>query len=204
MPGIIPSMNVTALKTGVFALALLPALKLLADAFGIGGGTLGANPVESLLHRVGWWGLVFMMVTLTVTPARNLTGMTSLIRIRRMLGLFAFFYISVHFLTYAWLDQGWAIGPIIEDIYKRPYITIGVIALLLLLPLAATSNNASQRKLKKRWQTLHKLTYVIAILGVWHFWWQVKKDATEPLIFAAALAALLSYRFYRYRQRARR
>lgn len=197
-------MNVTALKVGVFALASLPALKLAADAFGIAGGTLGANPIEALLHRVGWWGLFFMMATLTVTPARNITGIKTLIRVRRMLGLFAFFYISVHFLTYAWLDQGWALGPIVEDVFKRPYITIGMIALTLLIPLALTSNNASQRRLKKRWQTLHKLTYVIAILGVWHFWWQVKKDVSEPLIFAAVLAVLLGYRIYKVRQRARR
>ena len=204
MPGIIPPMNVTALKVSVFALASLPALKLIADTFDIAGGTLGANPIESLLHRLGWWGLFFMMATLTVTPARNLTGIKVLIRIRRMLGLFAFFYICVHFLTYAGFDQRFALGPIIEDVFERPYITIGMIGLLLLLPLALTSNNASQRKLKKRWQTLHKLTYVIALLGVWHFWWQVKKDVSEPLIFAAVLAVLLGYRIYKVRQRVRR
>lgn len=198
-------MSVTSLKIVVFLLSCLPMIKMATDAFGLFGGTLGANPVESLLHRIGWWGLFFMLATLLVTPARDLSGVKMLIRVRRMLGLFAFTYVALHFLVYAVLDQGLALGPIIEDIFKRPYITVGIAALLLLLPLALTSNNYSQRRLKKRWQTLHKLTYVIALLGVWHFWWQVKKDVTEPLIFAAVLSLLLGYRLVRWRQsRARR
>ncbi|MFK8015867.1 MAG: sulfite oxidase heme-binding subunit YedZ [Gammaproteobacteria bacterium] len=197
-------MKVLALKSSVFLLSSLPAAKLLADAFGIGGGSLGANPVESLLHRAGWWGLVFLLITLAVTPVRDLSGWKILVRVRRMLGLFAFFYVSVHFSTYAVLDQGLALGPIIDDVFKRPYITVGMAALALLIPLALTSNNFSLRRLKKRWQTLHKLVYPIAILGVWHFWWQVKKDVSEPLIFAGILSLLLGYRLFRWRQRAGR
>ena len=194
-------MKILALKIGVFFLALLPAAKLVADIFGVGGGSLGANPVQSLLHRAGYWGLVFLLITLAVTPLRDLTGLKILIRVRRMLGLFAYFYVVLHFTTYAVLDQGMALRPIIEDIFERPYITVGMVALLLLTPLALTSNNYSLRRLKKRWQTLHKLVYLIAILGVWHFWWQVKKDITEPLIFACVLSVLLGYRVFRWRQR---
>lgn len=193
-------MNVTALKTLLFVACSLPLVKLGLDAFGLFGGTLGANPVESLLHRVGWWGLFVLLATLVVSPLRNLTGMSSLIRIRRMLGLFAFAYVALHFTVYAVLDQGLALKPIIEDIIKRPYITVGIAALLLLLPLALTSNNFSQRRLKQRWKKLHKLTYVIAILGVWHFWWQVKLDTSEPIIFALVLSVLLGYRFVRWRR----
>ncbi|MFK7886217.1 MAG: sulfite oxidase heme-binding subunit YedZ [Gammaproteobacteria bacterium] len=193
-------MNVTALKTAIFALACVPLAKVATDVFELFGGSLGANPVEALLHRMGWWGLFFMLVTLTVTPLRNLTGMTSLVRVRRMLGLFAFTYIALHFTVYAVLDQGLAIRPIIEDIFKRPYITVGIAGLLLLLPLAITSNSFSQRRLKQRWKKLHKLTYVIAVLGVWHFWWQVKKDAVEPMIFAGVLAILLGYRIVLWRR----
>lgn len=190
------------LKLATLVLASLPLLKMLADAFGVAGGSLGANPVEALLHRAGWWGLVFLLVTLTVTPARNLSGITALIRVRRMLGLFAFFFVFLHVLVYTVLDQRLALGPIIEDIIKRPYITIGLIAFVLLLPLAVTSNDASRRKLKKRWTTLHKLIYPIVILGVWHFWWQVKLDTAEPILFAAVLVLLLGYRLVRRRRRA--
>jgi sulfoxide reductase heme-binding subunit YedZ len=193
-------MNVTALKSLVFVACSLPLVKLGLDAFGVFGGSLGANPVESLLHRVGWWGLFFMLATLVVTPARNLTGFSSLIRIRRMVGLFAFTYVALHFAVYAALDQGLALKPIVDDIIKRPYITVGIAALLLLIPLALTSNNFSQRRLKQRWKTLHKLTYLIAILGVWHFWWQVKLDTSEPIIFASVLSVLLGYRIVRWRR----
>jgi len=191
---------VTALKIAIFVLSCVPLAKIATDAFELFGGSLGANPVEALLHRMGWWGIFFMLATLTVTPLRNLTGLTALVRVRRMLGLFAFTYVALHFSVYAVLDQGLALTPIIEDIFKRPYITVGIAGLLLLLPLAITSNSFSQRRLKKRWKTLHKLTYVIAILGVWHFWWQVKSDVLEPIIFAAVLSVLLGYRVVRWRQ----
>jgi sulfoxide reductase heme-binding subunit YedZ len=121
-----------------------------------------------------------------------------------MLGLFAFFYLALHFISYAVIDQRLAIGAIIEDVIERPFITIGMLGLLLLIPLAATSTNAMIRRLGKRWQTLHRLVYVVAVLGVWHFWWQVKQDVREPLVYAGILAILLGYRvwFARRKQRA--
>lgn len=196
-------MRISWLKVGVFTASLIPLARLVANAFGM-AGTLGANPVEEILHRFGFWGLTFLMLTLAVTPARKLPGLNKLIKIRRMLGLFAFFYVVMHFLTYAWLDQHWSLAAIVEDIVKRPYITIGMLALALLVPLAATSTNAMVRRLGPRWQKLHRLIYVIAILGVWHFYWQVKKDLTEPLIFGAILAFLLGYRLFVRRQKAKR
>ena len=193
-------MSPRALKLVAFVLASVPLVLLVLDAFGIGGRSLGANPVESLLHRAGWWGLVLLLVTLTVTPARDLSGMTSLIRIRRLLGLYAFFYLALHVIVYTVLDQRLALGPIVEDILKRPYITVGLAAFVLLVPLAVTSNDASRRRLKKRWTRLHQLVYPIAILGVWHFWWQVKQDVSEPVIFALILATLLGYRVFKRRR----
>ncbi|MDH3589476.1 MAG: sulfoxide reductase heme-binding subunit YedZ [Gammaproteobacteria bacterium] len=184
------------LKTLVFVVALLPAAKLVLASFAIAGLSLGANPVEELLHEAGEWGLRFLLITLAVTPLRRLTGMNWLIRFRRMLGLFAYFYLVAHFLIYALLDQRLALGPIIEDIIERPYITLGITALTLLTPLALTSTNAMMRRLGSRWQRLHRLIYPAAILGVWHFWWQVKEDIREPLIYAAILAALLGIRVW--------
>jgi sulfoxide reductase heme-binding subunit YedZ len=147
-----------------------------------------------LIHSFGKWGLKFMLITLAVTPLRRLTGKGWLLRFRRMLGLFAFFYILMHFLIYAGLDQRFDLAVILEDIVERPYITVGFTALLLLFPLALTSTNAMMRRLGRRWQKLHRLVYVIAILGVWHFYWQVKLDTLEPLIYALILAVLLGTR----------
>jgi sulfoxide reductase heme-binding subunit YedZ len=143
---------------------------------------------------LGKWGLNFLLITLAVTPLRKWTGLNWLIRFRRMLGLFAFFYLLLHFLTYAGLDQRFDIPVIVEDIVERPYITIGVSALLLLLPLAVTSTNGMMRRLGRRWQKLHRLIYLIAGLGVWHFYWQVKKDILEPSIYIFILVVLLGYR----------
>lgn len=187
-------MTPRAFKALAFVLASLPLIKLVLDTLGVAGGSLGANPVESLLHRAGWWGLVLLLVTLAVTPARDLTGQTALIRTRRLLGLYAFTYVLLHVVVYTVLDQRLALGPIIEDILQRPYITVGLGAFVLLIPLALTSNDASRRRLKARWGKLHRLVYPITILGVWHYWWQVKQDIAQPLIFAAALAVLLGYR----------
>jgi len=183
-----------ALKIAVFALCLAPLGLLLLQAFGVGGLGLGANPIEELIHRLGKWGLKFLLLTLAVTPLRKLTGWNVLIRFRRMLGLFAFFYLLLHFLAYSGLDQRFDLAAIFEDIAKRPYITIGLTALLLLIPLALTSTNGMMRRLGKRWQKLHRLVYLIAILGVWHFYWQVKLDTLEPLVYAGILAALLGFR----------
>lgn len=191
-----------SLKVAIFLASLAPFALLLAGAFGVAGADLGANPVEALIHRNGKWGLNFLLLTLAVTPLRRLTGWNWLIRFRRMLGLFAFFYLSMHFLAYALVDQRLDVGRIVEDIVERPYITIGMLGLVLLVPLALTSTRGMVRRLGKRWQTLHRLVYPIAILGVWHFWWQVKQDLREPLIYAAILAALLGFRVvWRWRRR---
>ncbi|HET6566099.1 MAG TPA: protein-methionine-sulfoxide reductase heme-binding subunit MsrQ [Xanthomonadales bacterium] len=182
------------LKASIFLLCLVPLAKLLLETFGVAGLSLGANPVEELIHRCGIWGLNFLLVTLAITPLRKITGKAWLLRLRRMFGLFAFFYILLHFLVYAGLDQRFDVRVIIEDVIERPYITLGMTGLLLLLPLAITSTNGWMRRLGRRWQKLHWLVYVIAILGVWHFFWQVKLDIREPLVYIAILAVLLGFR----------
>jgi len=182
------------LKVGVFLLCLVPLGKMLLETFAIAGFSLGANPVEALIHRCGIWGLNFLLITLAVTPLRTLTGWNWLLRFRRMLGLYAFFYILLHFLVYAGLDQRFDLAAIVEDVIERPYITLGMTALLLLLPLAVTSTDSMMRRLGRRWQKLHRLVYPIAILGVWHFYWQVKLDITEPLIYIGILTILLGFR----------
>ncbi|MEJ2275891.1 MAG: sulfoxide reductase heme-binding subunit YedZ [Woeseiaceae bacterium] len=180
-------------KPLVFVACLVPFALVIGDLFEV-TGSLGANPVEAILDRFGNWGLRFIMITLAVTPLRRLTGWNWLTRFRRMLGLFTFFYVLMHFLTWLILDQGLIWSAIIEDIAERPFITIGVVALLLLTALAVTSTNGMRRRLGRRWQTLHNAVYVIGALGVWHFWWQVKLDTLEPLIYAVILTALLGYR----------
>lgn len=160
------------------------------------GLSLGANPIEKLLHELGLWGLRFLLITLAVTPLRRWTGWNWLVRFRRMLGLFAFFYILLHFVVYAVLDQGLDMAAIVEDIIKRPYITLGMAGLLMLIPLAATSTRGMMRRLGKRWQKLHRLVYIIAIVGVWHFYWQVKLDTLDASIYAVILAVLLGTRIY--------
>ncbi|MGE0113502.1 MAG: sulfite oxidase heme-binding subunit YedZ [Steroidobacteraceae bacterium] len=188
-------------KPIVFILCLLPLLFLAAGAFGIAGVSLGADPVARLLHELGEWALRFLVITLAVTPLRFMLGQPWLLNFRRMLGLFSFTYVLLHFLTWLILDQGLYWSGILTDIAKRPYITIGFTALLLLIPLAVTSTNKMMRRLGKRWQKLHRLIYVIVPLGVWHFYWQVKKDVTEPLIYAAITAFLLGYRYWRAQRR---
>ncbi len=178
-------------KPWLFLICLLPLARLGYLAF---NGGLGANPIEFITRSTGTWTLVGLMITLGVTPLRRLTGRNELIRYRRMLGLFAFFYASLHFTTYIWLDQSFNPATIFKDIYKRPFITIGFAAFLLLLPLAITSTNAMMRRLGRRWQQLHRLVYVIGSLGVLHYWWLVKKDLTQPLIYGLVLATLLSLR----------
>jgi sulfoxide reductase heme-binding subunit YedZ len=180
------------IKAAVFAACLIP-LALLAWR-GVGGG-LGANPIEYITHSTGWWTLTFLLITLLVTPLRRLTGLNWLLRLRRMLGLFAFFHVCLHFTTYIWLDQFFDWMSIVKDIAKRPFITVGFSAFVLLIPLAATSTNGMVKRLgARRWQLLHRLVYAIAILGVVHYWWLVKKDITEPVIFAVLLATLLGAR----------
>ena len=165
------------------------------QAFGI-GGSLGANAIEAILDHFGNWVLRLIMIALAVTPLRRITGWSWLARFRRMLGLFTFFYVLLHFLTWLVLDQGLLLSAIAEDILKRPFITIGFAAQVLLLALAVTSTNGMRRRLGRRWQKLHNSVYVIAILGVWHYWWQVKLDTAEPLVYAIILGALLGWRLW--------
>ena len=185
-------------KPLVFLTCLAPALLIVGDAFEI-SGRLGANPIEEIQDRLGNWGLRFIMIALAVTPLRQLSGRAWLTRFRRMLGLFAFFYVLLHFLVWLILDQGLLLSAIAEDVIKRPFITIGFVALLLLLVMAATSTTGIRRRLGARWQQLHYGAYVVGILGVWHYWWQVKQDIREPLVYAAVLTVLLGYRIVRKR-----
>jgi methionine sulfoxide reductase heme-binding subunit len=190
-------------KPLVFTACLLPLAWLACGAFGWLGASLGADPVKELEHECGKTALNLLLLTLAVTPVRELTGQPQLLRLRRMLGLFAFFYVLLHFSIYLVLDLELNFATLGTDIAKRPYITIGFTALLLLIPLAVTSTNAMMRRLGRRWQRLHRLVYVIAVLGVWHFYWQVKRDVREPLIYAGILGVLLGYRVVRARMRRR-
>ncbi len=191
-------------KPLVFTAGLLPALWIAALTV-LKPSALGANPVEALLDHFGIWAMWFMLIALAVTPVRKLLGWPSLSRFRRMLGLYAFFYVFMHFLTWLVLDQGLEPGPIIEDIARRPFITIGMVAFVLLLAMAATSFARARQRMGRSWQTLHNSVYLVGILGVWHYWWQVRADFAEPLLYAVILTALLGYRvFDQMRRPARR
>jgi methionine sulfoxide reductase heme-binding subunit len=180
-------------KVIVFLAALYPLARIVL--FGFTGG-LGANPIEFITRSTGLWTLVFLCITLAVSPARRLSGVNALLRFRRMLGLFAFFYASLHFTTYLWFDKWFDIAAIPKDIGKRPFITVGFAAFLLLIVLAATSPKAMVRKLGRRWQTLHKAIYLIAALAILHFWWMKagKHDLVLPKIYGAIVIALLGWR----------
>jgi len=183
------SNHVSWIKAAVFAACLIPLARLVVLGFGDG---LGANPIEYITHSTGWWALTFLMITLAVTPLRRLFSQPWLLRLRRMFGLYAFFYASLHSVTYIWLDQFFDVSEIVKDVIKRPFITFGFAAFVLLIPLAATSTNAMVKRLgARRWQWLHRLVYPVAALGVIHFWWLVKLDVNEPLLFALVLAGLL-------------
>jgi sulfoxide reductase heme-binding subunit YedZ len=178
----------------VWALSLLPLAWLGWGAFTDG---LGTNPVDVITDQTGTWALVFLLASLAVTPVRRLTGWNRVIRLRRLLGLFAFFYASLHFGAYLWLDQFFAWGYILEDVLERPFITAGFAAYLLLVPLAVTSTTGMIRRLGgKRWRRLHWLVYLIAVLSVVHFLWlaEAKSDIRDPLLFAAVLVLLLGLR----------
>lgn len=179
------------LKAVLFALSLLPLAWLVWLGFADG---LGANPIEFVIRSTGTWALSFLLVTLAITPLQRLTGAGWLVALRRMLGLYAFFYACLHMLGYVWIDQWFDWPEIMKDIAKRPFITVGMVTLLGLIPLAATSTNAMMRRLGKHWKTLHRLSYVLAMTGVLHYYWLVKKDVTQPLIYAAVLAVLLATR----------
>ncbi|MBC7992036.1 MAG: sulfoxide reductase heme-binding subunit YedZ [Rhizobacter sp.] len=186
-----------AAKPLLFVVCLLPFGWLLYGAL---ANTLGANPAEALIRATGDWTLRFLCITLAVTPLRVLTSQPALLRFRRMLGLFAFFYVVLHFLSYAWLDMGFDLQAIVVDIPKRPFALVGFLALLLMVPLAATSFNRAIKALgAKRWQTLHKLVYVIVLLGLLHFFWMraAKNNFAEVAVYAVVIAALLGWRLVR-------
>ena len=181
----------TQLKAALFLASLIPLARL--GWYGY-TGQLGANPIEFITRSLGTWTLAFLLITLSIAPLRKLSGWSWLVKLRRMAGLFAFFYALLHFITYIWLDQFFDLSSIYKDVIKRPFITIGFAAFIMLIPLAITSTNAMMKKLGgKRWQMLHRLIYPIAIFAVLHYWWLVKKDITQPLIYAAVLATLLGY-----------
>jgi sulfoxide reductase heme-binding subunit YedZ len=188
-------------KPALFLLCSLPLAWLLARAFGVAGLGLGANPIDELQDRLGEWGLRWLLATLCVTPLAVTLRKPWLMGLRRMLGLFAFTYLCLHFLTWLVLDQWFDLRAIAADIVKRPYITVGFAAFLMLVPLAVTSTAGWMRRLGRRWQQLHRLVYPAAILGCTHFWWQVKADWREPAAYAALLAALLGWRLWRERSR---
>src|SRR6516162_6239810 len=179
------------LKPIIFLACLTPLARLAWKAYNSG---LGANPIQVITFSTGTWTLTFLLITLSITPLRKLTKQYWLIQYRRMLGLFAFFYGCLHFTTYIWLDQFFDLHSIYKDIHKRPFITAGFTAFVLMIPLAATSTQWAIRKLGKRWQKLHRLIYFSASAGVVHYIWLVKKDVRVPFIYAAVLGILLLYR----------
>src|ERR1700690_3424764 len=179
-------------KVAVFLACLGPLARLL---WRFHNDTMGANPIEFITHSTGDWILIFLLITLAITPLRKLTRQAWLIRYRRMLGLFAFFYACLHFLTYIWLDKFFDVHEMLAGVVKRRFITAGLTGFLLLIPLALTSTSWSIRKLGgKRWRALHRLVYLSAILGVVHYLWLVKADKHKPLEYGAVLAVLLLYR----------
>jgi methionine sulfoxide reductase heme-binding subunit len=189
-----------AVKPLLFVLALGPFASLLYGALSDG---LGPNPGEALTRGTGDWTLRFLCLTLAVTPLRQITGWGVMARWRRMLGLYSFFYGMLHFLCYAWLDMGFSVADIVRDIPKRPFVLVGTLALLLMLPLAATSFNRAVKALgAARWRQLHRLVYAIALLGLLHFFWMrsAKNDFGEVAVYAAVIAALLGWRLWKLRR----
>ena len=183
--------KITAVKIAVFLLALLPLTLLILDGW---NNNLGANPIETISDTTGIWTLRFLVITLAITPLRRLTGQPKLIRFRRMLGLFTFFYASMHFLTYIWLDQYFDWPFIIEDIVEHPYVIVGFTTYLILLLLAVTTPRFMVRKLGKNWKKLHRLIYPAAFLASFHFIWLVKSDIREPLLYFALFSVLMLLR----------
>ena len=194
-------------KPTIFLLCLVPAGLVITDLLEI-TGTLGANPVEAMLDRFGTWAIRFIMITLTVTPLRKLTGWNWLIRFRRMFGLFTFFYVLMHFLVWLMLDRGLyfsafaeVLPAVVEDLTERTFITLGFTALVLLTAMAVTSTVGMRRRMGRRWQKLHYSAYAVGILGVWHYWWQVKKGPDDAIYYAAIFALLIGLRTYWYLQK---
>jgi methionine sulfoxide reductase heme-binding subunit len=198
VPAALPAPQFERLRALLFALALVPLLRLVY--LGASGG-LGANPVEFVTRSLGTWALVLLCVTLSITPLRQLTGWAWLVRLRRMAGLFCFFYALLHVSTYAVLDHWFDLAAIVADIVKRPYITAGFAAFVMLVPLAVTSTNAMVKRLGARnWQRLHRLVYLIALAAILHYWWQkaAKNDVGEPTIYAIVIGGLLGVRLARW------
>ncbi|WP_395706050.1 sulfite oxidase heme-binding subunit YedZ [Casimicrobium huifangae] len=186
--------TVQRVKWTLIAVGLLPLLRLVAGYF---LGWLGANPIEFITRSTGTWTLVGLAITLSITPLRKLLNWPWLLRLRRTAGLLAFFYACLHFTTYIWFDRFFDLDDILKDIVKRPFITVGFAAFVLLVPLAATSNNAIIKRLGARlWQRIHYAVYLIAVLAVVHYWWLVKKDITQPAIYAAVFFLLLALRLF--------
>jgi methionine sulfoxide reductase heme-binding subunit len=184
---------IVPVKIAVFVAMLFPLARLVL--LGATGG-LGANPIEFITRSTGLWTLVYLCITLAITPVRRLTGVTALARFRRMIGLFAFFFAVLHFTTYIWFDKWFDVAAMLKDIGKRPFITVGFAAFVLLIPLAVTSPKAMVRKLGRRWQTLHRAIYLIAALAILHFWWMKagKHDLELPKIYGSIVIVLLGWR----------
>ncbi len=198
VPAALPSKQFARLRAAMFMLAVLPLARLIYLGFADG---LGANPVEFVARSLGTWALVMLCVTLSITPLRSVTHWAWLARLRRMAGLFCFFYACLHLLAYAVLDHWLDVAAILSDVIKRPFITAGFGAFVLLLPLAATSTNAMVKRLGGRnWQRLHRLIYVIAPIAILHFWWHKagKNDFAEPTVYALIVGALLGVRVVRW------
>ena len=196
IPASLTPVQLRRLKTILFIAATLPFLRLVVYTI---NDWLGANPVEFITRNTGDWTLYLLCITLAVTPLRRLTGWNWLIRLRRMIGLFAFFYAVLHFMTFLWFDHFFDVAEMLKDVVKRPFITVGFSAFVLLIPLAATSTNTMIKRLGgKRWQWLHRLIYLIAPLGILHYWWMKagKNDFSQPIVFGLIVAALLLARVY--------
>lgn len=187
------------IKVLIFLLSFIPLFRLIYLGF---NDALGANPIEFVERSTGTWALVFLMITLSMTPIRQWTGINHFIQCRRMLGLFMFFYACLHIISYVWLDHSFDLNEIFKDIIKHPYVLVGFTAFLLSIPLAITSTKAMMKRLGGRWKLLHKSIYLIGILAILHFLWLVKKDLTEPLVYAWIFFLLIALRFvYKYRTR---
>ncbi|MCM5570880.1 sulfoxide reductase heme-binding subunit YedZ [Burkholderiaceae bacterium FT117] len=187
------------LKPVVFLACLVPLARLFALGF---ADELGTNPVEFVTRSTGTWALVMLCATLAVTPLRRLSGWTALVRLRRMLGLFAFFYALLHFTVFLWLEHWFDLGAMLLDVIERPFVTAGFLAFVLLVPLAATSTQAMMRRLGSRWQALHRLVYLVAPLAILHFWWHKagKNDFLEPAIYGTVVGLLLLARLVKRRR----
>lgn len=190
------------IKAALLLLCMLPLARLLVLGF---SDRLGANPVEFVTRSTGTWSLVMLCLTLAVTPLRLLSGQPWLLRLRRMLGLFAFFYLCLHLFTWVWFDHWFEVQALFRDVFKRPFILVGMTAFLLMLPLALTSNNASMRRLGRQWSRLHRLVYAIAALAILHFWWMRagKNNLGEPMLYAALMVGLLLARLPQWWRQAR-